>query len=171
MRKNTLDEIAALEHSFKDLRFERVTETVASRTFHYYEVPARVGPEGFHDFALHATRDQTDPYVIGVSTAVDPRFRKFWAFHEYVHCVEIGPDEDFACINALDIEVSQVPEQMRGEYLEARVGFFERLVNFAEQSSTDYSQKDLKEFKLSLARVQALSMKYPVPHQEPVPHP
>lgn len=71
-----------------------------------------------------------------VSEDVPADFRPYFALHEIIEMNELAGKE-CRCVNALMIELRQVPMSIYHSYREYRCNFFERLIAFHQNLGTD----------------------------------
>jgi len=135
--------------TFLRKRYDFVTEKVNATPISYFVLPQELNPE-LPDFAFRMTGD-SEIYLLGVSESVNPKFRKFVAFHEFAEFMEIG-DICGRCLEASEREVKAVEKSdlsgmEKAEYFIMRRDFFKNLIDYAKGISS--ANEEIAEFEKS----------------------
>ena len=107
-------------------------------------------------FVIRLTVEPQDGYVLGISDRVEPRYLPYAVGHEFVEFTEVGIDSPNGCVQALDEELSLVPEDIKPEYLQMRIEFFQNLIPYCSRQPEFYTEADLNQFRQNLSRLEGL---------------
>jgi len=146
MHSFTKEEIDAWRKDNVDKRYPFEFGRFDEHLFLYFIVPQSNNPE-LLNFALRITGKPRDGYVIGVSDSLKPEFRPYVAFHEFYEYIVIGINVEDNCINALEKELSVVPDGFNPEYVTMRTQFFKDLIDYRVRKKLD--ERDTDEFRKS----------------------
>jgi len=156
MKKFTREEIEKARRFFRSKGFEEVEESFLGSNFSYFVLPQRLEP-ALPDFVYRCTGEPYDGHVFGISDSVDPMFRPYAVFHEYVEFMKIGIDAPGRCVRALNVELAAVPKNKKPEYVKMRRNFFRNLVDYCSKQPDKYPAEDVAEFKRSLSRLEEIA--------------
>lgn len=123
----------------------------------YFVIPQELNPS-LQDFALRMTT--TNPKtkevtgIFGVSDSVPAELRPYWAAHEIIEFTQIGINQEGRCAAAEERIIELLPEDLKQEYVNRRIPFFENLIIFfmddIASENGNYTDDDLLEAQATL---------------------
>jgi hypothetical protein len=148
MKQHTQEEIQGEREWMESQGFALEEAEIVGVKFSYYVMPKSLNPS-LNYFVYQCANDGKG--VFGIADSVPKEFRQYAVLHEVL---ESGMKEKGRCAQALEKELSCVPEGIRKQYTQMRRDFFTQLVPYAIEKK--YSQDEIEEFKGSLGKLEQL---------------
>ena len=159
-------EINRTRNYFKSHKFPieqaSLEDKLVNKKIRYYVLPQSLSPD-LPDFAFRMTTGRNPATegvvgIFGVSETVPSLLRPYWALHEIIEFTQMGIDKKGRCSDAERYVLDLVPENLRKEFIEKRIKFFEGVVAYfkkeLERKTESYTGDDLKEAEASLLFLQ-----------------
>lgn len=156
MKIYTRQEIEDSRRLMKENKFRKHHVNLPGIEFNYYELPQSLNPS-LPSFVYRCTGNPEDGYVFGIADSVAEPFRPYAVAHEFIEFMELQNLETGRCRQALETELSLVPEEIKSQYVNMRRAFFGDLITYCKSKLEDYTEKDISEFELSLKRLKELA--------------
>lgn len=152
-----IEQIRGTEAQFVEKGFPTEEVKVGESIYKYFVLPQQLAPD-IPDFALRMTHTDSQTQnvtgIFGVCESVPLHLRPFWASHEIIEFTVIGISTEKRCSQAERRVLDNIPPDLKREYIERRIPFFERLIDYFKadmQSETPtYTEADIHEAEESL---------------------
>jgi hypothetical protein len=151
MTKYTSKDVENAKNFMESKGFRKSQDSLNNETFNYYLLPQFLNSD-LPDFVYQCISN--DDYVLGVSESLPKDYRKYFLYHELLEYRD-NPDTKGKCRNALEKELSLVPEDIKDKYVNRRLNFFKNLINYSIENKS--SSEDIEEFDKSLKFLEELS--------------
>ena len=155
MKKYSKEQIDETRNHFKKERYAEIGVSIHGNDFSYYVLPKSLQP-ALPDFVFRMTGEPEDGYVFGISDSMPDAFRQYAVAHEFIEFTRIGIDTQGRCVEALRTELMLVPEDIKSDYINRRMDFFNNLVEYCKNQA-DFTPEDIIEMQQSLSKLESLS--------------